>query len=141
MAEEEGETQTVKSQEFARPPQTKPFALTENHLQGASIIEAYDKYQDFREAKEMHSLCMLYATSYSEIMMKRLESEKPEFFVEATMTRPELVAHLTNNMCLPYSKIKAKMMRDTSVKIKENDHLKDDIRRLSNGGDRFHPYF
>jgi hypothetical protein len=68
---------------------------------------------------------MLYATSYSEIMMKRLHNEKPEFFEEAGISRPELVAHLTNNMCLPYSKIKAKVMRETTVKIKESNHLKD----------------
>ena len=44
-------------------------------------------------------------------------------------------------MCLPYTKLKAKIFRDTSVKIKEKDHLTEEIRKLSNGGDRFHPYY
>ena len=58
-------------------------------------------------------MCTLYATAYNEQMMKRLEDEKPEFFEEAGMSKRELVAHLTNNMCLPYSKLKSKVYRET----------------------------
>lgn len=123
-----------------RPPQSKPFAF--NHDQtGSSIHEKFDQYEDFKEAKHVHSMCLLYANSYSEIMLKRLEAEKPEFYEENNITKRELVAHLANNMCLPYAKVRSKLMRDTSIKIKENDHLKEQIRRFANAGDRFHPYF
>jgi hypothetical protein len=56
-------------------------------------------------------------------MMKRLENEKPEFFEESTISRAEIVAHLTHNMCLPYAKIKSRVMRETTSKIKEKEHL------------------
>lgn len=89
---------------------------------------------------EVHNLCMLYATAYNEQMMKRLESEKPEFFEEAGMTKREMIAHLTNNMCLSYTKMKSKVFRETVVQLKDKEHTTDEIRRLYNKGDRFHPY-
>ena len=73
--------------------------------------------------------------------MKRLETEKPEFFDEVGVSRDELVAHLSNNMCLPHTKLKNKVYRDTAAKIKEKEYLTDNIRRLANQGDRFHPYY
>ena len=48
------------------------FAFSETQTPGASIAERFDSYQDFKEVKEMHHLCLIYANSYSEIMMKRL---------------------------------------------------------------------
>jgi len=106
-----------------RSPNTKPFALTPDLLEGASIVEAYDSHEDFRQAKEMLNMCMLYATAYNETMVKRLETEKPEFFDENNINKREMVAHLTNNMCLAYTKYKSKVFRDTTVKLKEKEHL------------------
>lgn len=106
-----------------RPAATKPFAVTPDHLDGFSRAETYDQYADFTQAKEMHSMCMLYATAYNETMLKRLEKEKPEFYEENNISRGELVAHLTNNMCLTYTKYKSKVFRDTTVKIKEKEHI------------------
>lgn len=83
---------------------------------------------------------MVYATSYNVTVLKRLEAEKPEFFQEYGMSKEALAVHLTNNMCLPFSKLKSYMFRDTTAKIKEKSYLDDQIRRLSNGGDKFHPY-
>ena len=83
---------------------------------------------------------MIYATAYNHTMLKRLEKEKPEFYEENELDKGELVAHLTNNMCLPYAKYKSKMFRERTSAIKEKQHLHEDIRRLYNGGDRFHPY-
>lgn len=85
-------------------------------------------------------MCMLYATAFNETMLKRLEKEKPEFYEENGIDKRELVAHLTNNMCLAQTKFKSKVFRDTTAKLKEKEHLQDQIRRLNNGGDRFHPY-
>ena len=48
----------------------------------------------------MHALCLQYATAYNAIVLKRLQAEKPEFFDEAGMGKDEMIAHLTNNMCL-----------------------------------------
>ena len=48
-------------------------------------------------------------------MLMRLEKEKPEFYEENNLSKGELVAHLSNNMCLAYSKYKSKVFRDTTV--------------------------
>ena len=86
-------------------------------------------------------MCMLYATAYNETMLKRLEKEKPEFYEENNLSKGEMVAHLTNNMCLPYAKYRSKVYRDRTAELIEEKHLKESIRKLHNGGDRFHPYF
>jgi hypothetical protein len=83
---------------------------------------------------------MMYATAYNETMLKRLETEQPDFYAENNLNKRELAAHLTNNMCMPYSKFKAKVFRDRTIEMKEKEHLTDTIRRLYNGGDKFHPY-
>jgi hypothetical protein len=124
-----------------RPNSTKPFAVDPDYLEGASINDIYDSNEDFKQAKNMHNLCMLYATAYNETMLQRLEKEKPEFYEENNINKRELVAHLTNNMCLAYTKYKSKVFRDTTAQLKEKEHLNEQIRRLNNGGDRFHPYF
>ena len=86
-------------------------------------------------------MCLLYATAYNETLLKRLEKEKPEFFEENNINKREMVSHLTNNMCLAYTKYKNKVFRDTTAAMKDKEHLTETIRRLNNGGDRFHPYF
>ena len=124
----------------SRPANTKPFALTSDLLDGASRTELYDKDPQWKEAKQLHTMCTMYASAYNETMLKRLEKEKPEFFEENNINKQEMIAHLTNNMCLPYTKFKGKVFRDTTARLKEKEHLQEQIRRLSNGGDRFHPY-
>lgn len=123
-----------------RPPSTKYFASDIYDLQGASKNELFDKYEDYKTAKEAHNACLFYATAYNETLLKRLEAEKPEFYEENNISKRLLVAHLVNNMCLPYTKYRGKVFRDTSVKIKEKQYLTDQVRRLYNGGDNFHPY-
>ena len=123
-----------------RPANTKPFAVTPDYLNGSSVVEAYDKSQDWQQAKELHTMCTMYATAYNSTMLKRLEKEKPDFFAENNIEKAEMIVHLTNNMCLPYTKYKSRVFRSTTANLKEGEHLKDQIRRLSNGGDRFHPY-
>ena len=110
---------------MARPANTKYFALTPDDLDGASRAELYDSNPDFEQAKEMHTMCMIYATSYNNIMLKRIESEQPEFFEENNLDKDEFVAHLNNNMCLAFTKYKNKVFRDTTVKLKEKEHLSD----------------
>ena len=86
-------------------------------------------------------MCIMYAQSYSLVMLRRLKAEKEDFFEEAGVTENEMVAHLTNNMCLPYSKLKSQAYRSATAQIKDKAHIKDEIRRLYNDGDQFHPYF
>lgn len=73
-------------------------------------------------------------------MVRRLAAEQPDFFEENGTTKLDLIMHLVNNMCLPVTKYKSKMYRERTAELKSEYHLKDEIRRLSNGGDKFHPY-
>jgi hypothetical protein len=44
--------------------------------------DTYDGVYDFKAAKEAHNMCLLYAAAYNEILLKRMEAEKPEFYEE-----------------------------------------------------------
>ncbi len=123
-----------------RPANSKAFAIQAENLNGASVVEAYDKNEEWSQAKQIHNMCSIYAAAYNSTMLNRLQKEKPEFFEENNINKAEMIVHLTNNMCLPYSKYKSRVFRETTAKLKETEHLRDQIRRLSNGGDRFHPY-
>ena len=98
-----------------RSASTKPFALSPDMLDGASRNEMFDSYPEYKEAKNLHTMCLVYATAYNETMLQRLEKEKPDFYEENNLVKKELVAHLTNNMCLAYNKYKSKVFRDTAV--------------------------
>ena len=83
----------------------------------------------------------MYATAYTETMLTRAKAEEPEIFAIKGMSKQEMQVNMVNNMCLPYKKLQNRAFRDTTAKINEKAYLNDDIRRLSNGGDKFHPYF
>ena len=123
-----------------RPADSKTFALSSGDLAGDSKTEMYNKVDSFKSAKEAYDTCLLYATAYNETLLKRLEAERPEFYEENELSKAELVAHLVNNMCLPFAKFRGRVFRDATAQLKEKEHLNDHIRRLTNGGDRFHPY-
>ena len=108
-----------------RPPQSKPFAIDDTSLQGASMNELYDSYPQYKEIKNLYNSCLLYANAYSSTLLKRLEAERPDFFEEAGMSKEALATHYSHNICLPYTKLKGKVFRDTTVKIKEKQHLQD----------------
>ena len=88
----------------------------------------------------MYKMCMLYAHSYAGTMVLRVMEEQPDFFEEKEITQVEFTAHLENNICLGLSKYRASVTKETNAKITEDGYLTDKIRRLSNGGDKFHPY-
>jgi hypothetical protein len=98
-----------------RPPNTKYLAITPDQVNGASRIELFEQSEDFKEARSLHNHCMLYASAYNEIMLLRLEKEQPDFYEENNINKKELVAHLTNNMCLPYTKYKHYIFRNTAT--------------------------
>lgn len=44
-----------------RPPNSKAFAVDSNLIRGKSMEEAYQEYPMFKEAKIVHTNCLLYA--------------------------------------------------------------------------------
>ena len=123
-----------------RPPSSKYYAIENDSMVGKSTTDMFNTYPEFKKAKDAHDMCLFYATAYNEIMVKRLLTEQPDFLETNNLSKGLLVADLTNNMCLPYTKYRGVVFRDTLSKIKEKAYLTDQIRRLDNGGDRFHPY-
>ena len=119
----------------------KAFAIHESQLQGASRVEAYRSNPKYEQSLELQKMCTLYATAYAETMVGRLLAEEPEYFDDREQSRDALITHLTNNICLPVSKSHARVFRETTAGIIEKQHTQDTIRRLNNGGDKFHPYF
>ena len=73
-------------------------------------------------------------------MLTRAKLEDPEVFAMKGMSKAEMQTHLIHNMCLPYKQMHAKVFRDTTAKFTEKNYLNDEIRRLYNDGDKFHPY-
>ena len=110
-------------------------------LKGKSTKEKYLEHPDYRAANRLFESCVTYATAYTETMLTRAKAEEPEIFAIKGMSKQEMQVHMVNNICLPYKKLQNRAFRDTTAKITESNYLKDEVRRLSNGGDKFHPYY
>ena len=123
-----------------RSSEQKPFSFNNKDLIGKSTADSYRSFPHYKDASDLHKQCITYATAYTETMLTRAQVEEPEVFAMKGMSKHEMQAHLVHNMCLPYAKLHARAFRDTTAKINEKNYLNDDIRRLSNGGDKFHPY-
>ena len=91
-------------------------------------------------AEEDFRRCMLYAQAYTTTMMNRLNNEEPEYFDDKNISKDEFTVHLMSNLCLKQRKNKNAAFVEATAQMNEESHLKDRIRRLNNGGDRFHPY-
>ena len=123
-----------------RDPGSKYFSFDQEQLAGKSMQEKYKEDVNFRAAHELHKKCTVYALAYTEVMLNRAKAEDPEIFAKKGMSKSEMQAHMVHNMCLNYSKVQAKMFRERTASIYDEQYLKDNIRRLNNGGDKFHPY-
>ena len=123
-----------------RVPFTKPFAYESEQVAGKSNGALLRKHQKYAEADALQQACMMYALSYSQTMMIRVLEEQPDFFEEKDMNKTEFLAHLQNNMCLGVTKYRNSVFKSTSASIQDEGYTNDKIRRLVNGGDKFHPY-
>ena len=108
-----------QNENFVRPPETKPFVVNSDYKPGASEIEKYNSIPFYEDLNQLHSMCTMYAQSYSIVMLKRIKAEKEDFFDEAGISENEMIAHLTNNLCLPYSKIRSIAYRQATATIKD----------------------
>ena len=124
----------------AREPHTKAFSMDKNELRGRSLVDTYKSYNEFNSAEELSKVCAVYSQAYTETMLMRLEEEDPDFFANKNISRTEFAVNLAQQICLPYEKYYSKVFRQTTAAIKEKEHINDTMRRLTNGGDKFHPY-
>jgi hypothetical protein len=73
-------------------------------------------------------------------MLDRVKEAKPDFIEEKGMSESELLYQLTSNACIGQAKFLASTYRTAIAKTYMRNELKNNIRTLANGGDRFHPY-
>lgn len=123
-----------------RSSASKPFSIKDEFFVGRSERQDYLDNSDYKEVKGMYDKCLNYAESYTKIMLNRALIEDPEVFAVKGISRKEMHMNLVHNMCLPYKSLHARAFRDQTVRISEKNYLNDEMRRLSNGGDKFHPY-
>ena len=123
-----------------RAPESKHFSVDRTLLKGRSLVGTYLSHEDFKIAEKLTTTCNIYAQAYTDTMLMRLEEEEPDFFENKGISRREFAVNLALQVCLPYEKYYSKVFRQTTAAIKEKEHLNDTIRRLTNGGDKFHPY-
>ena len=118
----------------------KPFAYQQHQIAGATNGEIMNKNHEWKEANAAYRQCQVYATSYSAIMLQRTLAEEPDFLEERGTTKEEFLAHISNNLCFGLTKYRNHVFKTTVAGVQEEGYLNDKIRRLTNGGDRFHPY-
>ena len=109
-------------------------------MHGKSNRDLYQADPDYRDDFIMYEKCKQYATAYTHILLRRAEVADPEFFAVKGINKDEMEVEMIQGMCLPQAQVKALSFRNTTAKIFEKRYLNDEIRRLYNGGDRFHPY-
>ena len=127
--------------EQERDNTNKAFSFKHASLGGKSTQDEYKQQGSWVDANTLYRNCLMYATAYTETMLTRAKAEDPEIFATKGMSKSEMQALMTNNMCVPYKKVQVRAFRDATAKITEKKYLNDDIRRLANQGDKFHPYF
>ena len=50
----------------------------------------YDSYKEFKEAKDLKGMCIMYSMAYADTMLTRLEQEQPDYFEENDKSKAEL---------------------------------------------------
>ena len=77
-----------------RPDNARFFATNWQSLRGASTVESYTKDRNFGYVRAAYNGCLMYATSYTQTMLDRVEAERPEFFEEKGVEKDELMVKL-----------------------------------------------
>ena len=98
------------------------------------------KDRDFVIAHSTAKQCLDYSMAYATTLVDRAWAEDNEFFAVKGMSRDEMIHTMAHNVCKPQLQMRARQFRDTTAKINEKNYLQDEIRRLYNGGHKFHPY-
>jgi hypothetical protein len=133
------------TQEFSRKvnrqPYDKYFSISSLDVSGESNMETFKPYKDYQIKEQTMKACMVYARAYVETAMNRLADADPDFLRNNDISQRELELQLTNNICQEAQIIRNAAFVKTQADIVERKYVKEDIRRLINGGQRFHPYF
>ena len=118
----------------------RAFTVHDDRTAGFSNKEIMERYPEFVRAHKVNEKCQLFAQSYAVTMVHRVLQENPDYFEDKPMSADEFTVHIQNNLCLGTQKTRAAIFKDTQARIVDDYFLKDKMRRMVNGGDKFHPY-
>ena len=124
-----------------RPPNTKRFVLHENQPVGRSNVEKFSAYPVFKEAEQYARTCNLYANAYVSTILQRLEKEDPSYFADKDFTKEEIANKVMHNLCLELNQYRNKVFQETLADMMDKQDTRNEMRKLNNGGQKFHPYF
>eukprot|EP00355_Strombidium_rassoulzadegani_P003284 CAMPEP_0168614876 /NCGR_PEP_ID=MMETSP0449_2-20121227/4210_1 /TAXON_ID=1082188 /ORGANISM="Strombidium rassoulzadegani, Strain ras09" /LENGTH=138 /DNA_ID=CAMNT_0008655589 /DNA_START=12 /DNA_END=428 /DNA_ORIENTATION=+ len=115
-----------------------------NTFYGVHPLKKYLEEKDYRVAASREYNCLNYAKAYSSLVISRAKEEDPEVFandpVLSKLDDQELVNKFATNMCFKQRKMAASAFRAATASVRDKYYLKDDIIRLSNDGQKYHPY-
>lgn len=73
-----------------RKPEDKAFAFRTDQLMGRTLIEKFQQNPDYVAVDQMSRACVLYASAYTDTMIRRILKEEPEFFNDKEFTMQEM---------------------------------------------------
>jgi hypothetical protein len=74
-------------------------------------------------------------------LLEKLKEKKPELYESYGASDAEMATHMSRIACLSVLKHQSKITREISVSLRDKKHLTEEIRKLYNQGDTFHPYY
>ena len=73
-----------------RKPEDKAFAFRTDQFLGRTIVDKFKQYPDYVAVDQMSRACLLYASAYTDTMIRRVLKEEPEFFDDKEFTMQEM---------------------------------------------------
>ena len=133
----EGESQF--SRNAIRPVTSRRFQ-SERELNTFSQKEQYAKHQPTNKHNKAMGECLKMAHNYFTTMRKRVEEEQPDYFEEKGTDLGKFETKFITEVCYEQIATWDQAYRNRDVEIESKGYLNDTIRKLVNGGDKFHPY-
>ena len=85
---------------YMRPEEFEKAFVNNTNFKVNTIKEKYDAQPEFAEQRQRLKACLYWANSFTHVMLRRLEGERPEFFDEIGMDFITAKDAIVNNMCL-----------------------------------------
>ena len=138
MSDGEQQSDVPFTREVPREYSTRAFTSTQK-LTGRSAKEQYGDFLQSKHNKAMIA-CLNWGSDYFAIMKRRVQEESPEYFEERGTDMNEFKRQFLHEVCYEQIATYDAAYRNKTVDIVSKGVLNDQIRRLTNKGDKFHPY-
>ena len=135
-----GEEERPFSREFDRDYSTRNFSKPVSDFGGRSNKEKFQgDYETHKYFLQMER-CVKQASNYFNVMRRRIDEEQPEYFEEKGVPVGRFHNDFIKEVCYEEMVKGQHAGRSRQADLLAKHHLNDTMRRLVNGGDKFHPY-